>query len=345
MKNSFAFVIHPRDISDTARKYQVMKFFPSFLNRIICRCAPPLIASEITGLKSGVDGEQIKGWLLICPLTTQQLLENPDLGRKRIRETVFLAEKLGAKIVGLGAITSSITHGGKDLVDEIKIGITNGRALTVGMTWVGVKEIARIKKVDLAQATVAIVGATGIIGKAISKVLIYDGVKKFILVAKREHFKDLIELKNALEKINPLLSIEISAEMTSIKKADIVIVATSSPEILINSSCLKTGAIVYDVTQPQNVSPRLVEERKDVLIIDGALVKTPGINYNFDLGLPPETIFACVAETMILAAEKRFNVRLVGDVEIENVKEILNLAKKYNFTHAPFTSFGKVIFL
>lgn len=343
MEESFAFIIHPRDISDTARKYQIMRYLPPFLINLICRHAPPLIASEITGLKSYNTGKPIKGWLLICPLTARQLLNDRKLGRRRIKATISLAEKLGAKIVGLGAMTASITSGGRDLIGNIKIGITHGRTLTVGMTMIGVKRVAKIRDLDLPQTTMAIVGATGSIGEAVSKLMIEEGIKKFILVAKK--LKHLVQLKKEMLEINPFLKIKISPKIHSIKNAEIVIVATSSPEILVNSEDLKYGAIVYDVTQPQNVSPAIAKKRKDLLIIDGGIVKTPGINYQFDLGLPPETTFACLAETLILAAEGEYNSCLVGKVQLEKVKEMVELAEKYNFTHAPFLSFGKPIFL
>jgi predicted amino acid dehydrogenase len=321
-----------------------MKFFLPFLINIICRHAPPLIASEITGLISN-KGIPIKGWLLICPLTTQQLLNNRKLGKKKIKSTISLAEKLGAKIVGLGAITSSITAGGRELLGDIKIGITNGRTLTVGISIIGIKKAAEIKKLDLSRITMAIVGAAGSIGEAISKLMIKEKVKRFILVDKDEKLESLIQLKKEMLKMNSSLEIEFSSKIHSIKNAEIVVVATNSPKVLINSEDLKYKALIYDVTQPQNVSQEIAQNRKDVIIIDGGLVRTPGINYNFDLGLPPETAFACLAETLLLAAEGKYNCSLVGKVKLERVEEILELAKRYKFTHAPLTSFGKPIFL
>jgi predicted amino acid dehydrogenase len=341
----FAFIIHPRDVSDAARKYSFLKFFPKSLVKLICRLHPPLIGSKIVGLKSLNSGEPIDGWLLICPLTAKQLLNDRKLAIKRIKETISLAENLGVKMVGIGALIASVTSAGKDLVSNLKIGITHGRALTVGISLEGIKEIAKIKNINLEEITVGIVGAAGTIGEAIAKLLIEEKVKNFILVAKSKDFKYLTQLKEEMKKLNPLLSIEVSTSIHFIKKAELVIVATSSPEILIKSEDLKYGAVVYDVTQPQNISPEIIKERKDLLIIDGGIVKTPGINYHFNFGLPPETTFACLAETLILAAEKRYNSCLVGEVESENVKEIIEIAKKYNFTHAPFTSFGKPIFL
>jgi predicted amino acid dehydrogenase len=339
----FAFIIHPRNVSDAARKYSFLKFFPKSLVSLICRLHPPLIASKIVGLKSLTSGEPINGWLLICPLTAKQLLNDRKLAIKRIKETISLAENLGVKMVGIGAFIASVTSAGKDLLDNLRIGITHGRALTVGISLEGIKEIAKIKNINLEEITVGIVGASGTIGRAMAKLLIEEKVKKFILVAKSDDFKYLTELREEMQKTEPSLSIEISSNISSIKNAELVIVATSSPEILIKSEDLKYGAIVYDVTQPQNVSPEVIKERKDLLVIDGGLVKTPGINYHFDLGLPPETTFACMAETLILAAEGRYNCRLVGEVELGKVKEMMELAKKYNFTHAPFTSFGKPI--
>jgi len=341
----FAFLIHPRDVFDASRKYSFMKFLPHPLINLICRFSPPLIASEITGLKSPISGESVNGWLLICPLTTRQLLSNRKLAKKRIKETISLAERLGVKLVGIGAIIPSVTSAGKDLVDNLKIGITHGRALTVGISLEGIKEIAKIKNLNLEQITVGIVGAAGTIGKAMAKLLIKEKVKNFILVAKTEDFKYLTKLKEEMIRLEPSSLIEVSSSVHSIKDAELVIVTTSSPEILINSEDLKYGAIIYDVTQPQNISPEIVQERKDLLIIDGGIVKTPGIDYHFDFGLPPQTSFACLAETLILAAEGRYNDCLVGEVEPEKVKEIVELAKKYNFNHAPFTSFGKPLSL
>jgi len=342
----FAFIIHPRNVSDAPRKYSLMKFFPDSLIRLICRFHTPLIASEITGLKSFNSGEPINGWILICPLTAQQLLNNRKLAKKKIKETISLAERLGAKLVGIGGLIASVTSGGKDLVDNLRIGITHGRAFTVGVSLDGIKELTKIKNLNLEQLTVGIVGATGTIGRAMSKLLLTEEkVKKFILVAKTEDFKYLTRLKEEMINLKPSSLIEISTSIHFIKDAELVIVATSSPEILIKSEDLKYGALVYDITQPQNTSPEIIQKRKDLLIIDGGIVKTPGVNYHFDFGLPLETTFACMAETMILAAEKKYNSRLLGNVQPEKVKEIVKLAKKYNFTHTPFTSFGKTISL
>jgi len=341
MKESFAFILHPRDITDAPRKYPWFSILPPFIINFICRYIPPMIGGKITGLKSATTGNPVEGYILICPFTAKQLMENRKLGKKRVKDTLRLAEKLGVKIVGLGALTSSITAGGKDLLEGLKIGITNGHSLTVGMSLLGIKKAAKIKNINLNSVTLGMVGATGSIGEALSRLLAAEGVKKFILVAKKE--EQLVELKKEMEERYKGLEINISTRIDAISDADLVVVTTASPEVLIKANHLKKNAIVYDVTQPQNTSIDILEKRKDLFVIDGGIVNTPNIKSSLSIGLAEENAFACLAEVMILAAENRHNVQLVDRVKIEDVKEMLSLAEKYNFTVAPFRSFGKLI--
>ena len=120
-------------------------------------------------------------------------------------------------------------------------------------------------------------------------------------------------------------------EITAVN-TDIIIVATASPNALINRNHLKNNAIVYDISQPQNVERNILKYRPDIKIIDGGIVSTPGINYHFNFGLKRETAFACLAETMLLAAEKIPNNFSLGNVELEKVEIIKKIANKYNFT-------------
>jgi len=57
-------------------------------------------------------------------MTTRQLLERRDVAQTRIIQAIKKAEKFGAKIVGLGALTTPATDGGLDIIDEINIKVT-----------------------------------------------------------------------------------------------------------------------------------------------------------------------------------------------------------------------------
>ncbi len=326
-KGEFAFLVHPRDLSDVQRKYPFMKNFPNWFLKLFIYLLWPVICSQVTGLKRE-NGEEIKGWIIGCPLTADQMLRNRKLAKKRILKTARLAEKLGVKIIGLGALTSSLTNGGLELINRIQTPLATGNSYTAAITLEGVDRIIKEKNMDLRSNWIAIVGATGSIGEAVSKILA-NRAPKLILIGRT--LKHLYSLEDSIRKINQEIEVEVSTDIRSIIKADIVIVATSSTEALIKEEHLKIGAVVYDVTQPQNVSPDIAEIRKDVLVIDGGLVETPGINFHFNFGLPREITFACLAETMLLALEGKFDRSFAGRVKINQVKRLKQLGEKYGF--------------
>jgi len=158
--------------------------------------------------------------------------------------------------------------------------------------------------------------------------------------------------KSALEALAERIMHEtgLAVSITSnIKKAlnyaDIVITVTSSVDAIIEPQDLKPGAVVCDVARPRDVSRRVVEERDDVLVIEGGVIEVPGdVEFNFNFGFPPGMSYACMAETMILALEGRFeNFSLGREISIEKVEEISALAAKHGFKLAGFRSFERAI--
>ena len=95
------------------------------------------------------------------------------------------------------------------------------------------------------------------------------------------------------------------------------------------------------MARPRNVSREVASKRKDVLVIEGGVIKVPGnVDFHFDFGFPPQTSFACMAETMILALEKRYeNFTLGRKLTIEQIDTISQLARKHDFSLAGFRNF------
>lgn len=139
-------------------------------------------------------------------------------------------------------------------------------------------------------------------------------------------------------------AIILTTDLKEIYLADIVVTTTSHPQALIEARYLKPGAVIYDVAQPRNVSPDLIKERPDVLIIDGAYTNINGIELGFDMGPPAKTTFACLAETILESLEND-NSDYVGEVEIANVAKMRQWAEKHGFSPAPFSCFDKRISL
>src|SRR5690554_4232763 len=98
--DSFAFMIHPIDVSDVARKFGFAKHMPESLVERFLRMVPPLNVSKITGVETKYNA--VEGMFVCCPLTTRQMVNLPeDYVVKRIIQTGKLAQKLGAKVLGL----------------------------------------------------------------------------------------------------------------------------------------------------------------------------------------------------------------------------------------------------
>lgn len=337
----FAFIIHPLSIHDMAHVSPVLKFIPDYLLEKMLKLKKPFELSHITGIKSPC--AEAEGWFIGCPLTSKQMVDLPEeFVMDRIIESGKIAEELGAKIVGLGAFTSIVGDAGITVAKNLNIAVTSGNSYTVATALDGVRQATKLMGKDLASAHVTIVGASGSIGAACTRILAREA-KDITMVARRK--EPLEELAHELVG-NVAGKITVSTDIkSSIKDADVVIAVTSAVDFLIEPNDLKVGAIVCDVARPRNVSREVAAKRQDVLVIEGGVIKVPGnVDFHFNFGFPPQTSFACMAETMILALEKRYeNFTLGRKLTIEQIDTISSLAKKHDFKLAGFRNFERAI--
>ncbi|MGD2206451.1 MAG: shikimate dehydrogenase [Anaerolineae bacterium] len=338
MTNSFGFMIHPIEPQkDVARKFPILGKLPP---RIIDYCSlffPPIHLGHIAGIRSEATGEEIEGWLLACPVTPKRMLEIPvPTAYKKILQTGRLAERKGAQILGLGAFTSVVGDAGITISRKLSIPVTTGNSLTIAIAVEASLEAARRLGLDPSQCTAAIVGAYGSIGKACAQ-LIARTVSEVVLIGRRP--ARLQDVKQQVESIGT--GAVVSTELTAIRQADIVLAATSAVRPIIEPKHLQPSAVVCDVARPRSVSRCIIEQRDDVLVIDGGVVDVPGqVDFGFDFGLPPGKAFACMAETMILTLEGRYECFTLGkEIALEQVDEIAELAAKHGFRLSGFRSF------
>jgi len=342
---SFGFIVHPRNTADIYRKYPFFKIFPDRFTDWVFRHFWPFVVSEIEGVKSVKTGKKVRGFILSVPMTAKQMLENRPYALERIIETIELGKKLGVKIVGLGALVSSLTKGGLDLVnsERVKINITTGHALTVHTVTSNLFKFVELFGVDKNKVVVAIVGATGSIGSSSLKVLARAGYDNFLLidVEKKAHFFD--DLIKYLKEMNPDVKVEISHKVNSIKKADFIITATNAPEVLVKSEDLKSGAVVIDDAQPSDVDPE-VFDRDDVIAIEGGLIYTPEINNHFNMGLKKKhDNFSCMGEIAVLAAHEYKQNYVINKPTLELIDEISGMARKMGIGLSQFQNAKEII--
>jgi predicted amino acid dehydrogenase len=144
---------------------------------------------------------------------------------------------------------------------------------------------------------------------------------------------------------NGATGVYISTSLDMLKEAQLVISVASTIHPIIQSEHLRPGAVVCDVARPRDVSPQVAAERDDVLIIDGGVVDVPGsVDFHFDFGFPPGKAYACMAETMALTLEGRFENFSIGkDLTRSRVEEIAGIAGKHGFRLSGFRSFEQDI--
>ncbi|RJX27332.1 MAG: shikimate dehydrogenase [Dethiobacter sp.] len=337
----FAFIVHPLNTDDIFRKFSFMKRWPDTWVKAAVRALPPVMTSHISGVSSSYNS--VSGCFVGVVLTSQQMLElPPEITLRKIIAAGKKAARAGAKIVGLGAMTAVVGDAGLTVARNLEIAVTTGNSYTVATALEGTEKAAGLMGIDISKAEVAILGATGSIGSVCARILARK-VNYLTIIA-----RNVPQLEKLGERIlkETGLAVKVTANVKeAIKKADIIIAVSSSAESLIDPDDLKPGAVVCDVARPRDVSVQVAEKRDDVLIIEGGVVEIPGdVNFNFNFGFPPKTAYACMAETMILALEKRYeNYSLGRDMTVTQIDEISALAAKHGFKLAGFRSFERAL--
>lgn len=335
--NRFAFIVHPIHPKDAARKYPILKYLPDRVIERLLATRKPVLASKITGIRS-ITGAETEGWFIACPYTPRQMIGGIPIEKvyDNLVQCTEIAANLGAQIIGLGAFTSVVGDAGATVASRSRIAVTTGNSYTIATAIEGALKACAALEVDRSRAVLAIVGATGSIGRTCAKIMAPD-FSKTVLIAR--------DLGRTQELSNEIVRSVATTGVDALREADVVVTVTSSESAIIQPENLRAGAIVCDVARPRDVSVRVAKERDDVLIIEGGVVRVPGdVRFNFSFGFPDKTAYACMSETMMLALEGRIENFTIGrDVSVEQVSEVTRLAKKHGFELAGFRSFERAV--
>jgi predicted amino acid dehydrogenase len=256
-----------------------------------------------------------------------------------------MAERMGCRLMGLGAFTSVVGDAGETVAHESAIAITSGNSLTVAATLEAAKQaVVNMGATSLKEGRAMIIGATGSIGAVCSR-LLAQAIHDVVLVSIEP--EKLIDLKRTIERETPGTKVTIALRPGDLAaECDLVVTATSAfgQRILDISTC-KPGAVICDVARPPDIGKKEAALRPDVAVIESGEVLIPGdIDIDYDIGLPKGTTYACLAETALLAMEGRFESFTLGrNIDVDKVKEIYRLFKKHEFHIAGLRSFGKLL--
>jgi len=327
---TFAFLIHPLNIDDVAKKYKIAKrVSPKVVGKVLRR-RPPFVISEIEGIVS-VTGEKAQGWFVVVPLLPWQFHQlEEEYVLEKIAKACKVAKKEGANIVGLGAFTAMVGNGGERLVDIVDIPITTGNTYTTTTAIQGALKAADVMSIIPGESTLAVVGASGSIGRACAQSLA-PKFKKTLLVGRNpEHLEDVAATLKSSAGGDIKLMTSVSE---AVAQSDVILTVTGAVEAVIEPQDIKSGAVICDVARPRDVSKLVSTVRDDVLVIDGGIIKPPGnVDFKIDFGPPPGMCEGCVGETILLALEGRYeNYTLGKNITPAKVTEMSQLADKHGF--------------
>jgi predicted amino acid dehydrogenase len=306
-----------------------MRYVPDGLVVSLIKHQRPYLISRVRRVSS-VLGHEVQGFFVVCPLLPKQMLGlETEFVLGRIVGAGRIAERLGARILGLGGYTSIVGDKGRTVASRLSIAVTSGSAMTAWSAVEAIRRLAAQRGVDPGRATLAVIGASGSIGSLCTKVLA-PSVQKVIVTAR--HQDRLERLRDELAKS---CATEVEVEMDARRAAsaaDLIITTTSAPDALFSADELKSGSIVADVSVPKNIS-KVEHSRDDVTVVDGGRVKLPGRpEFSVDIGLSRGVVYACMAETMALALEGRTENFSLGDnISPAKVEEIGRIGLKHGF--------------
>ena len=142
----------------------------------------------------------------------------------------------------------------------------------------------------------------------------------------------LLQLKQDIERDHPRAIVHVATNPSAaLAEVDVIVTATSAAgHKVLDIMRVKPGCVITDVARPLDMSADDIAKRPDVLVIESGEVELPGEPRMKSIGLPDRVAYACLAETIVLALEGRYENFTVGrSITWPKVKEIYRLGLKH----------------
>ncbi|QNN52806.1 dehydrogenase [Nocardioides mesophilus] len=353
-KSRFAFVIHPlstKFFRNVEPLGTVAKVAPPVMLDVLEKTlayAPPFTYSHVTGIKSAT-GAEAEGWLITVGGTPKELMaHSPEFTYARLLAAAEMARKLGAQVMGLGAFTKVVGDAGVTVAKQAPLPITTGNSYSAsGALWAAHEALDRLGIAELDEqgrirGKAMVVGASGSIGSVCARLLALSSDELWLVSPESAK---LLALKHDIERGDHRARIQVAATPDDhLSDMDLIVTATSGAgKRVLDIMAVKPGCVITDVARPLDLSAEEVAKRPDVLVIESGEIELPGDVHMKNIGLPPGVAYACMAETVVLALEGRYETFTVGrDIEWEKVKEIYRLGLKHGMKLAAISGVNGV---
>ena len=266
--------------------------------------APPQLVEHLQ--VTSATGKTIEG-AYIDSCFVPEMLSRFKTARRKVLSAMELAQKNGIDITALGGFTSIIFENFNLLKEQqIRSTTLEWERFTTGNThtaWVICRQVetnAPKLGIDLSQARVAVIGATGDIGSAVCRWLSQrTGVKELLLVARQP--QPLLDLQQELGG-GRILKLE-----EALPEADVVVWVASLPQTLsIDAASLKSPCLMIDGGYPKNLDTKA--SGNGIHVLKGGIVEffsdiTWQMMEMAEMDNPKRQMFACFAEAILLEFE------------------------------------------
>jgi predicted amino acid dehydrogenase len=338
-KSRFSFVIHPlsteyfKNVEPLGR----LSGIPGMSDVVEKAVAytPPFVYSHVTGIVSET-GDEAEGWLITVGGTPKQMLAHPpEFTYSRLLEAAELSRRLGAQIMGLGAFTKVVGDAGVTVAKQAPLPVTTGNSYSAsGALWAAHEAVLRlgIAEVDddgTLRGKAMVVGASGAIGSACARLLALASDELWLVSPETAK---LLQLKQDIERDHPRAVVHVATDPSAaLSEVDVIVTATSAAgQKVLDIMRVKPGCVITDVARPLDMSAEDVAKRPDVMVIESGEVELPGEVQMKGIGLPHGVAYACLAETIVLALEGRYENFTVGrSISWPRVKEIYRLGLRH----------------
>jgi predicted amino acid dehydrogenase len=310
--------------------------------------APPFTYSHVTGVRSPT-GAEAEGWLITVGGTPKELMSHsPEFTYARLLAAADIARKLGAQVMGLGAFTKVVGDAGVTVAKQASLPITTGNSYSAsGALWAAHEAVNQLGLAEVddqgrIKGNAMVVGATGAIGSVCARLLALASDELWLVSPESAK---LLALKHEIERVHPRARVHVAATPDEhLGDMDVIVTATSGAgKRVLDIMAVKPGCVITDVARPLDLSAADVARRPDVLVVESGEIELPGDVRMKDIGLPPGVVYACMAETVVLALEGRYETFTVGrNIEWEKVKEIYKLGLKHGMKLATISGVNGV---
>ncbi|MFN8189554.1 MAG: dehydrogenase [Nocardioidaceae bacterium] len=353
-KSRFAFVIHPLS-QEFFRKVEplatILEHSPGVVvdaTEKALAYAPPFTYSHVTGIASPT-GAEAEGWLITVGGTPKELMaHSPEFTYAKLLDAAEMAKKLGAQVMGLGAFTKVVGDAGVTVAKKAVLPVTTGNSYSAsGALWAAHEAVSQLGLLEADQdgrirGKTMVVGATGAIGSVCARLLALASDEVWLVSPETAK---LLALKGEIEQQHPRATVHVAATPDEhLPEMDVIVTATSGAgKRVLDIMAVKPGCVITDVARPLDLSKEDVAKRPDVLVVESGEIELPGEVRMRDIGLPKGVVYACMAETVVLALEGRYESFTVGrNIEWEKVKEIYRLGLKHGMRLATISGVNGV---